>query len=134
MYMRRLMITGLQITAVALIFAAFGLGQEPERIQFGKGKHSTVVKASTGNNGTSYVVRARSGQMLILDLDPLKKVGLKVWTKGRFGEMVMLREERGGHFEIGLEETGDYILFVGPTTKQPVRFTLGISTRRLSDI
>lgn len=132
--MRKLLIRGLQITAIASILAAFGHGQEPERIQFGKGKRSIVVKASTGNNGTSYVVRARSGQMLILDLDPLKKVGIKVWTKGRFGEMVMLHEERGGRFEIGLEESGDYIIFIGPTTKRPVRFTLAISTRGLSDI
>ena len=110
------------------------MAQQPKRIQFAKGKTSAVVKASTGLYGITYVVRARSGQKLVLDLTPATKVGIKVETDGRYGQMVLLREERGGKYEIGLEETGDYTIFIGSTGGKSVLFNLTVEIKRLADI
>lgn len=128
--------TGLFLMLLAIVFfAAFRTdAQKPQRIQFEKGKSSAMVKGSTGQYGTTYVVRARSGQMLQLDLSPTAKVGIKVETNGTYGEMVLLREERGGHYEVGLEESGDYTIFVGSTGNKPVTFTLTVRITRLTDI
>lgn len=109
-------------------------GQTAKRIQFEKGKSSAVVKGSTGEYGVSYVVRAKSGQKLVLDLTPASKTGIRVDTNSRFGEIIIIREEVGGHYEIGLEETGDYNIFVGSTTGKPVQFTLTVKIGKLADI
>lgn len=108
--------------------------QATRRIQFPKGKSSTVVKASTGTTGVTYVLRARSGQKIVIDLSPAASVGVKVETDGRYGQQVLLRGEAGGHYEIGLEESGDYTIFVGSTTGKPVQFTLKVGVTRLADI
>ena len=108
--------------------------QKPARIQFAKGANSAVIKGTTGPYGTTYVLRARSGQMLVLKLTPESTLGIKVETVGRFGEMVLLREERGGTYEIGLEETGDYTIFIGPLRRGPVSFTLSVRITKLADI
>ncbi|HKX82606.1 MAG TPA: hypothetical protein VJL58_00170 [Pyrinomonadaceae bacterium] len=108
--------------------------QTPTRIQFAKGKSSATVTGMTGRYGMSYVVRAKSGQKLVLTLDPSSKVGIKVETIGRFGEMVLLREERGGTYEVGLEETGDYIIFIGSTNGRSVPFKLSVRITKLSEV
>lgn len=120
--------------AIAFINCIEINAQTPKRIQFAKGKSSVTVKGSTGSAGMTYVVRARSGQKLIVDLMPVSKVGIKVETVGRFGEMVLLREEGGGRYEIGLEETGDYTIFIGSIGDKPVSFTLAVAVKRLADI
>jgi len=117
--------TGLAIDASA---------QQPTRIRFAKGANSAVIKGTTGNHGTTYVLRAKSGQKLVLKLTPESAVGIKVETVGRFGEMVLLREEQGGHYEVGLEESGDYTIFIGSTSGKPVSFTLTIAIKKLADI
>ena len=108
--------------------------QTPKRIQFAKGKSSAVVKDSTGANGVYYVIRAKSGQKIVLDLSPTTKVGIKVETNGTYGEMVLLREEKGGHFEVGLEESGDYTIFIGSINHKPVTFSLTVAITKLADI
>ena len=108
--------------------------QSPQRIQFGKGKSSATVNGTTGKYGVTYVIRARSGQKLVLDLAPAATVGIKVKTNGSYGEMVLLREESGGHYEVGLEETGDYTIFVGSTSSKSEPFTLKVGVTRMSDI
>ena len=110
------------------------LGQTEKRITFAKGKSSAVVKGNTGQSGTYYVVRARQGQMLTLDVSPAAKVGVKVETDGRYGHSVLLREEHGGRFEIGLEEAGDYTIFIGSLNGKPVSFNMTVSIRKLADI
>ncbi len=129
-------ITGSFLTLLAIVcISVLGIvAQKPQRIQFEKGKSSAVVKASTGQYGITYVIRARSGQKLVLDLTPAAKVGIKVETNGRFGEMVLLREESGGRYEIGLEETGDYTIFIGSIGDKPVSFTLAVAIKKLADI
>ena len=82
----------------------------------------------------SYVVRAKSGQKLVLDLTPTKQVGIEVETGGETGQMVLLREEQGGSYEVGLEETGDYTIFIGSKNNQPVTFTLTVKITKLIDI
>ncbi|MEO5860688.1 MAG: hypothetical protein ABIR33_17280 [Pyrinomonadaceae bacterium] len=124
----------LLMIAIWLIVAAPLTAQFERRIQFPKGKSSTVVKASTGNSGVTYVIRARSGQKIVLDLSPETSVGVKVETNGRYGQMVLLREESGGHYEVGLEESGDYTIFVGSTNGRPVQFSLKVGITRLADI
>lgn len=119
-----------------VVIATFNLAnaQSPTRIQFAKGKNSAVVKGTTGEYGVTYVVRARSGQKIVLDLSPTSKIGIKVETNGRYGQSVLLREESGGHYEVGLEENGDYTIFVGSTTNRPINFTLTVKITKLADI
>jgi hypothetical protein len=126
------------IAFISVIFTfAFGLqaaAQNPTRIRFAKGKSSAVVSGSTGTYGVTYIVRARSGQKLVLNLTPALKVGIKVETTGTDGQMVLLREEKGGFYEVGLEESGDYTIFVGSTNNKPVSFSLSVKITKLADI
>jgi hypothetical protein len=61
-------------------------------------------------------------------------VGIRVEFDGSYGEMVLLRESKGGHYEIGLEESGDYRIFVGSNNNLPVRFSLTVKFSKLTDI
>jgi len=126
----------IQIFALALLLLTIqnsrALGQK--RIQFEKGKSSAVVQSTTGSTGTAYVLRAKSGQMLVLTLTPRTGVGIRVETDGRYGQQVLLREEKGGSFEVGLEESGDYTIFLGSTNGKSASFTLSIKIRKMTDI
>lgn len=120
-----------------MILAAFTpttFGQTEKRITFAKGRTSAVVKGTTGKYGTYYIVRAKQGQMLTLDVSPAARVGVKVETNGKFGHSILLREEHGGRFEIGLEEAGDHSIFIGSLSGKPVPFKLTVSIRKLADI
>ena len=108
--------------------------QRPIRLQFAKGANSTSVKGNTAQSGVTYVLRARSGQKIVIDLEPASRVGVKVEHDGRFGQMILLREERGGHYEIGLEESGDYTIFIGSTVNKPVTFNMTVKITKLSEI
>jgi hypothetical protein len=108
--------------------------QAQKRIEFAKGKTSAVVSGVTGRYGVNYVVYARSGQKLVLDLSPALAVGTKVEFDGTYGGMVLLREQKGGHYEIGLEESGDYTIFIGSINNKPARFRLAVKTKKLADI
>lgn len=79
-------------------------------------------------------VRANSGQKLILNLDPASGVGIKVETDGRYGHMVLLREEKGGTHKVGLEESGDYSITIGSTSDKAVSFSLTIKITKMTDI
>lgn len=132
--MKKVMILSLLLVSFALICTE-SKAQTTKRIEFAKGKNSAVVKGTTGIYGVTYVVRAKSGQKLVLNLTPAAKVGIKVETNdGRYWQKVLLREERGGIYEIGLEETGDYTIFVGSTGKQPASFTLTVKITKMTDI
>lgn len=129
-------IVGLSLVLMTLAFIG-GIqvkARSPKRIQFAKGKTSATVKGSTGAYGVTYVVGAKCGQKLILNLAPAQKVGIKVETRGRFGETVLLREERGGSYEVGLEESGDYTIFIGSTDNKPVSFSLTVKITNMTDI
>lgn len=130
--MKHLLIT----LAIGVVFfaAQAASAQTPKRIQFAKGKSSAVVQGTTGTYGVTYVVRAKSGQKLVLTLTPKTGVGIKVETNGSYGEMVLLREEKGGTFEVGLEETGDYTIFLGSTRNRSAAFTLTVKITKLADI
>lgn len=104
------------------------------RIQFEKGRSSATVKASTGTSGVYYTVRARSGQKIVLTLTPVSNLGIKVETDGPDGQEVLLREERGGTYEVGLEESGDYTIFIGSINHRSVQFTLTVKITKLADI
>ena len=122
--------------AAAFVFGSGLLAnaQVPKRIQFKKGRSSAVVKGTVTKYGASFVLRAASGQKLILDVSPVSGVGIKVETIGRYGEMVLLRTERGGRYEVGLEEAGDYTIVIGPLGNNPVTFTLTVQVKQLADI
>lgn len=132
--MKKIMSLVLMLIALAFIYGVQANAQTPQRIQFAKGKSSATVKGNTGSYGVTYVVRAKSGQKLVLNLTPTKQVGIKVETEGADGAMVLLREERGGTYEIGLEESGDYTIFIGSTNNKPVSFTLTVKITKLADI
>jgi len=129
-----------KMTAVFILITSMTIigvqakAQTPKRIQFAKGQSSTSVKGTTGNYGVSYVVRAKSGQKLVLKLTPISGLGIKVETEGTEGQRVLLREEKGGTYEIGLDESGDYTIFIGSTTGRPISFTLTIKIAKLADI
>ena len=130
--MKHLFIT--LIIALVFVVVQAASAQEPKRIQFAKGKNSAVVTGTTGKFGTTYVVRAKSGQQLVLTLTPKTGVGIKVETTGSYGEQVLLREERGGTYEVGLEETGDYTIFLGSTGRTPAGFTISVKITKMADI
>ena len=104
------------------------------RIRFAKGRSSATVRGNTGEYGTAYVVRARSGQKIGIILSPGLGVGVKVTLAGSDGESVLLREERGGSYVVGLETSGDYTIFVGSKRGKPVRFTLTVAIGKMTDI
>lgn len=130
---RKFSIAALLMCLVAVSGLQIG-AQSRIRIQFAKGKSSIELKGSTGKLGITYTIRAKSGQKLVLDVSPANKVGVKVETVGRYGEIVLLREERGGHYEVGLEETGEYTIFIGSTSRTPAAFDLKVAVTRMSDI
>ena len=132
--MKKVMILSLLLATFAFISGVEAKAQSPKRIQFAKGKASATVKGTTGTYGATYVVRAKSGQKLVLNLAPAQKVGIRIETDGRFGQMVLLCEERGGIYEVGLEESGDYTIFIGSTGNQPVSFTLTVKITNMTDI
>ena len=127
-------ISVLMLMVSFVIFQCFATAQTEQRIQFAKGKSSAVVKGTTGSSGAHYVVRANSGQKLILNLDPASGAGIKVETDGRYGHMVLLREEKGGTYEVGLEESGDYSITIGSTSDRAVSFSLTIKITKMTDI
>lgn len=123
------------VLACVFVFAVSkASAQEPTRIQFAKGKNSALVQGTTGKYGTSYVVRAKSGQKIVLTLTPRTGVGIKVETDGSYGQQVLLREEKGGTYEVGLEETGDYTIFLGSTNGRSAAFTLTVKIVKMTDI
>ena len=124
----------LGLFAFICIAASVSSAQTARRIEFEKGRSSATVSSSTGAYGVAYVVRARSGQKIVIDLTPVSNVGVKVETDGTDGHQVLLREERGGHYEVGLEEGGDYTIFIGSKTGRPVSFKLTVKITKLADI
>lgn len=103
-------------------------------IRFAKGRSSATVSGNTGSYGVTYVIRAKAGQLLTLDLSPSAKVGIKVGNDGIDGQKFLLRERHGGTYEIGLEEGGDYTIFIGSTNQQPMPFRLTVKVRKMKDI
>ncbi len=123
------------IFAIAVIVTANSQTNAQIRIQFGKGKSTATVTGSTGEFGTSYIVRAKSGQKITLTLTPAKGVGIKVTSPdGRYNENVLLKQTRGGTYVIGLDETADYMIFLGSTGRKPAAFTLTVSVTKMTDI
>ena len=61
-------------------------------------------------------------------------MSIKVETTGADGQQVLLREERGGTYEVGLEQSGDYTIFIGSTSGRSVNFTLNVSITKMTDI
>ena len=125
--------TFLILAAMAAIGAAANI-QGQKRIEFVKGKSSAVVSGTTGRYGVYYVVYARSGHKLVLDLSPAVALGIKVEFDGTYGKTVLLREQKGGHYEIGLEESGDYTILIGSINNKPARFRLAVKIKKLADI
>lgn len=132
--MKKIISLSLMLIALAFSGETQAKAQSPKRIQFAKGKAAATVKGTTGSYGATYVVRAKSGQKLVLNLTPAQKVGIRIETRGRFGETVLLREERGGIYEVGLKESGDYTIFIGSTDNQPVSFSLNVKITNMTDI
>jgi len=65
---------------------------------------------------------------------PRSGIGVKVEKEGRFGHEVLLREERGGTYEVGLEESGDVTIFLGSTSGRSAAFTLTVKIVKMTDI
>ena len=128
------MVRTIFILAAMAVIGAAANAQAQKRIEFVKGKSSAVVSGTTGRFGVYYLVNAKSGQKLVLDLSPALTVGIKVEFDGTYGGMVLLREEKGGHYEIGLEESGDYTILIGSINDKPSRFRLAVKIKKQADI
>jgi len=128
------MVRTIFILAAMAVIGAAANAQAQKRIEFVKGKSSAVVSGTTGRFGVYYLVNARSGQKLVLDLSPASTVGIKVEFDGTYGGMVLLRERKGGHYEIGLEESGDYTILIGSINDKPSRFRLAVKIKKQADI
>src|SRR5688500_17638892 len=102
--MKKFILIALMVTALS---ASAAFGQDEKRVELSKGESSASGKWNSGLNGVYSIVRAKQGQMLVLDVAPHSKVAVKVESNGRHGHQILLREERGRHFEVGLEEAGD---------------------------
>ena len=127
-------VIGLILLSVALIFSnGFETrAQAVKRIQFARGKSSATVRGITGSTGIYYNLRVKGGQKMALSLSPSAGVGIKVERDG--GAEVMLREERGGFYELYFEEGGEVSIFVGSTGARSVPFTLTVKITRMTDI
>lgn len=130
--MKKIIIT--LAVSIFLSAAQSAFAQDAQRIQFAKGKSSAVVQGSTGEYGVTYVVKARSGQKLVLTLTPASGVGIKVETEGTDGQSVLLREEKGGTYEIGLDADGDYTIFLGSTNGKSKAYTLTVKITKMTDV
>jgi len=125
----------ISLSVLFVLFAAVtASAQLAKRIQFAKGKSSATVSGSTGTYGTTFVVRARSGQKIVLKLTPATGVGIKVESDSLDGQNVLLREESGGTYEVGLERSSDYTIFIGSTNGRPANFTLTVTVTKMTDI
>ena len=132
--MKKIIALSIILTTFAIIQTAQAIAQKPKEIRFAKGKSSAVVKGNTGEYGTTYFLNAKSGQKLVLTLSPTSKVGIKVETLNNHGQIVLLREERGGTYQVGLETNGVYTIFIGSTNNEPIPFTLTVKIAKLADI
>jgi len=125
----------ISLSVIFVLFAAVtASAQLAKRIQFAKGKSSATVSGSTGTYGTTFVVGARSGQKIVLKLMPATGVGIKVESDGPDGQNVLLREESGGTYEVGLDRSGDYTIFIGSTNGRSANFTLTVTVTKMTDI
>ncbi|HNU08804.1 MAG TPA: hypothetical protein PKO33_13635 [Pyrinomonadaceae bacterium] len=131
--MKNAFITLIFLAAIFLVVTDGAKAQT--RIQFGKGKSAATVTGSTGEFGTSYVVRAKAGQKITFKLSPARGVGIKVTAPdGRYYQSVLLDQKRGGTYVIGLDETADYTIFLGSTGRNPEAFTLTVAITKMTDI
>ena len=102
-------------------FGSNANAQTEKSVQLARGKSFTVVQDTTGEHDANSVVRATSGRKLVLDLMLAAKASIRAEFDGTYREMVLLRDEKGSDLEIGLEESGDYRIFVGPINNFPIR-------------
>ncbi len=120
--------------SLALVFAFILIGiqtisaQTENRIQFPKGKSSKIVKGITGTNGVYYNLGAKAGQKVIITLTPESGIGIKV-EKG--ANEVLLREEKGGTYEIGLDRSGDFSIFLGSINGKSKAYTMTVTITKM---
>ena len=129
--MKKILSLSLILLTLAFFGSADAAAQSVKNIQFAKGKSSATVRGTTGDYGVYYKLRVKGGQKMALNLSP-KNVGIKVERGG--GAEVLLREERGGSYEVYFEEGGEISIFVGSTNGKSVPFTLGVKITRMTDI
>jgi hypothetical protein len=127
-------IIGLFLVLTILMFSnnLDASAQTAKTIRFAKGKNSAIVQGNTGTSGVYYDLRVRGGQKMEINLSPISKVGIKIETAG--GAEVLLRENRGGFYELYFEEGGDISIFVGSTGGKSVSFSLTVKIKKLADI
>lgn len=120
---------------LALAFILGGIqaasAQTTKTIKFAKGKNSATVKGMTGTTGVYYNLRANGGQKVMITLAPKTGVGVKV-EKG--ADEVLLREEKGGTYEVYLEEGGEISIFLGSTNGKSKAYTLTVKITNMTDV
>jgi hypothetical protein len=91
-----------------LLSASIAVGQKPQRIRFAKGTHSGAVKGSVAGFAVKdYVVGAREGQTMTINLTSSKAYFVIYSINGRSNDMLETRE-----WSDVLNESGDYVIRV----------------------
>jgi len=127
-----------KIISLALILMTFVFFSPNEtnaqvRIKFAKGSNSATVRGETGSYAELYVLRHRGGQKLAINLSPnSSKIGISVQNDA--GDEVLLREYRGGYYEIYLEDSGDARITIRTNNGKSVPYTLTVTVTNIADI
>jgi|KBSSwiStaDraftv2_1062776.scaffolds.fasta_scaffold48463_2 hypothetical protein len=130
--MKKLFIT--LALAAGLLFVQNASAQAPVRIKPPKGVTPVVVNGVTGTEGATYVIKAKGGQNMTLNLTPASGAGIKVEADRSYGHVVLLKDKKGGTYKVGIEESGDCTIFIGATKRKSVPFTLSVRFTKLADI
>lgn len=97
-------------SAVSASFAQYGGKAEPLRIEFEKGKTSTVLTRTLSNDQQmEYVFGARKGQTITIKNSRTSLFDFKVYSEENFSEGDF---DSSSTYTFVIPETGDYNLFV----------------------
>lgn len=118
----------LSAIALTLLAAVVCAAQSPsKRVQFARGKSSAIVSQSVpANHVNSYVLFVKKGQRISARVTSANG---KVDLDGSNIGAGQFEESGAAAFNVPVDETGDYVVYVRNRGKAATRFTLTITVR-----